>query len=190
MGQALWFASRATGLVALPLLTVSLVLGIVGASRLASLRWPRFTLGALHRNLSMITVLFLAVHVSSSIVDPYAGIGWLDAVVPFVSGYHPFWLGLGTVGLDLVLAVVVTSMIRTRVSPRAWRAVHWASYACWPIGVAHGMALGGEDSRLGWVIVLNVLCAVVVVAAVVWRLGLRDNSPDQQVRNAANAGGG
>src|SRR5581483_7783042 len=116
MQLALWFASRATGLVALPLLTVSLVLGIVGAGRAASPRWPRFALAALHRNISLLSVLFLAVHISTAIIDPYAGIGWLDAVVPFVSVYHPFWLGLGAVALDLMLALVISSLLRPRIS--------------------------------------------------------------------------
>ncbi len=64
----------------------------------------------MHRNLSLLTLAFLAVHVASAIIDPYAGIAWLDVVVPFVSTYHPFWLGLGAVALDLILAVVVTSV--------------------------------------------------------------------------------
>ena len=188
MDLALWFASRATGLVALPLLTLSLVLGIVAAGRAASARWPRFTLAALHRNISLLCLVFLAVHVSTAIVDPYAGIGWLDAVVPFVSVYHPFWLGLGAVALDLVLALLVTSLLRTRISLRLWRAVHWAGYACWPIALVHGLGIGGKDAGLGWVISLNVTCALVVVAAVLARL--RGGShPDSAARRAATLGG-
>lgn len=188
MGQTLWFASRATGLVALPLLTTSLVLGIAGSARAASVGWPRFALAGLHRNISLMTVLFLAVHVSSSIIDPYAGIRWLDAVVPFVSGYHPFWLGLGAVALDLVLALIVTSLLRTRLSHRLWRTVHWAVYLCWPVAMVHGLGIGGKDTHLSWVISLNAACALVVLVALVWRFRSAAH-PDSQARRAATVGG-
>jgi methionine sulfoxide reductase heme-binding subunit len=185
---ALWFASRATGLVALVLLTLSLVLGIMGSGRAVGERWPRFTLAALHRNIALIGVLFLAVHVASAVVDPYAGIGWLDTVLPFVSVYHPFWLGLGAVALDLMIAVLVTSMLRTRISVRLWRAVHRVGYACWPVALVHGLGIGGGDAGLAWVISLNVSCVLVVVAAVVGRL--RGGShPDSAARRAATLGG-
>jgi predicted ferric reductase len=188
VGQTLWFASRATGLVALTLLTLSLVLGIVGAGRVAGPRWPRFALGALHRNISMLTMVFLAVHIASSIIDPYAGIAWVDAVVPFVSVYHPLWLGLGTVAFDLLLALMVTSMLRTRLSYGVWRAVHWTGYACWPVALVHGLGIGGKDSSLGWVISLNVTCALVVLVALVWRLRMARH-PDTEVRRVAGTGG-
>ncbi|WP_028921112.1 ferric reductase-like transmembrane domain-containing protein [Pseudonocardia acaciae] len=188
MGQTLWFASRATGLVALVLLTMSLVLGIVGSNRVASVRWPRFALSGLHRNISLMTVLFLAVHASSAIIDPYAGIRWVDAVVPFVSSYHPFWLGLGAVALDLMLALIGTSLLRTRLSHRLWRTVHWAGYLVWPLAVVHGLVIGGKDSKLSWVISLNVTCALVVLVAVVWRLRSASH-PDSEARRAATVGG-
>ncbi|HEX4356609.1 MAG TPA: ferric reductase-like transmembrane domain-containing protein [Pseudonocardia sp.] len=188
MDLALWFASRATGLVALPLLTVSLVLGIVGAGRGVSERWPRFTVAALHRNIALTSVLFLAVHIATAIIDPYAGIGWLDAVLPFRSVYRPFWLGLGSVALDLMLAVLVTSLLRPRINLRLWRAVHWAGYACWPIAMTHGLGIGGKDSGLAWVLSLNVSCAAVVLVAVYCRLR-GDRHPDSAARRAASLGG-
>jgi predicted ferric reductase len=175
-------------LVALPLLTVSLVLGIVGAGRGASERWPRFTVAALHRNIALMSVLFLTVHISTAIIDPYAGIGWLDAVLPFRSVYRPFWLGLGTVALDLMLAVVVTSLLRPRINLRVWRAVHWAGYACWPIAMTHGLGIGGKDSGLAWVLSLNVSCAAVVLVSVYCRLR-GDRHPDSAARRAATLGG-
>jgi predicted ferric reductase len=184
MELALWFVSRAAGLVVLPLLTLSLVLGVVGAGRVTGERWPRFALAALHRNISLMTVLFLAVHVASSIIDPYAGIGWLDAFVPFVSVYHPFWLGVGAIASDLFIAVILTSILRARIGLRMWRAVHWAGYLCWPVGLVHGIEIGGKDTWLSWVMSINVTCVLVVVLAVVWRLRLSSH-PDTEVRRAA-----
>lgn len=180
MGQTLWFASRATGLVSLLLLTATVVLGASHSGRVATTRWPRFTLHAVHRNLSLLAVAFLAVHVATAIVDPYAGIAWLDVVVPFASTYHPFWLGLGAVAFDLLVAVIVTSLVRTRLPLRVWRAVHLASYALWPVALVHGWGIGGSDSSLSWVLALEGLCLAAVVVAV--GLRLRATHPDSEAR--------
>lgn len=178
----LWYASRATGLIALVLFTGSVVLGALGAGRFANQRWPRFAVAAVHRNVSLLAVVFLAVHVTTATVDPFAGIGWLDAIVPFRSVYHPFWLGLGAVATDLVIAIAVTSLLRPRVNPRLWKWVHWTSYACWPLAVAHGIGTTPADIRIGWVLVVNLACVVVVLVAVAWRAGTRH--PDTLARTA------
>ncbi len=185
MGQALWFASRGTGLVSLILLTATVVLGASHSRRAESAGWPRFALHGVHRNLSLLTSAFLAVHVATAIVDPYAGIRWIDAVVPFASVYHPFWLGLGTVALDLVVAVVVTSLLRTRIPLRLWRVLHLCGYAMWPVALVHGLGIGGGDSTTTWVLVLDGLCAAAVAVAVVRRL--RVQHPDAERRRAAEA---
>ncbi len=186
MEQALWFLSRATGLVALLLLTGTVVLGCAHAGRSGGgAAWPRFTLHAVHRNLSLLTVLFLATHIASAIIDPYAGIQWVDAVVPFVSVYHPLWLGLGTIAMELFAATIVTSLVRTRLPARTWRAVHLVTYAVWPVAMVHGLMIGGADSRLPWVIGLDVLCAAAVAVAVVRRVVARH--PDRVARRAAAA---
>lgn len=178
---ALWYASRATGLAALLLLTGTVVLGTANSARFATPKLPRFAVATVHRNVSLLTCVFLAVHITGAIIDPYAGIGWLSAVVPFVSSYHPLWLGLGAIAFDLLIALVVSSLLRPRISPRVWRALHWAAYLCWPVAVLHGFEIGGADSRLGWVRVLTLLCVLAVVAAVGWRGSVRH--PDTEARN-------
>jgi sulfoxide reductase heme-binding subunit YedZ len=182
MNHALWYASRATGLVSLLLLTATLVLGLLGAARASSDRWPRFVVAALHRNLSLLAVVFLAIHISSAILDPYAGIRWVDAVVPFLSSYHPLSLGLGAVAFDLTLAIIATSLLRSRITLRVWRAIHLAAYACWPSAILHGWAIGGADSRRLWVLALDGLCVVAVGAAGLLRLA--STHPDTVARGA------
>ncbi len=167
--KLLWYLSRGAGTVSLLVLTLSVVLGIVSTLRWAAPRWPRFVTGALHRNVSLLAVVLLGVHIVATVADGFAPIGWLDVVVPFASPYRRLWLGLGAVAFDLVLALVVTSLLRDRLGYRAWRAVHWAAYACWPLAMIHGLGTG-SDARLGWAMVTNVGCLVVVVAAVWWRL--------------------
>lgn len=188
MSHALWYASRATGLVCLVLLSTSVVLGLLGAGRFASESWPRFVLAALHRNASLLIVVFLAVHISTAVIDPYAGIGWISAVVPFVSAYHPLWLGLGAVAFDLLLALVVTSLLRTRMPLRAWRGVHWTAYACWPAALLHGIGIGGIDRTRPWVLALDAVSLLAVLLAAGWRL--RASHPDTEARNAAAVLGG
>lgn len=179
----MWYASRATGLIALVLFTLSVVLGVLENGRFTSTRWPRFVVAAVHRNVSMLAVVFLAVHIGTSIIDPFAGIGWLDAIVPFGSVYHPFWLGLGAVATDLTIAIMVTSLLRPRVNVRLWRVVHWTSYACWPLAIIHGIGTGPADFRLGWVLALNGACVLAVIIAFGWRVGV--THPDTEARARA-----
>ncbi len=180
MTTALWYASRATGLVSLLLLTAVVVLGTANGARFAAANWPRFTIAALHRNLSLLTVVFLTVHVATAVIDPYAGIGWISVVVPFTGHYSPFWLGLGAVALDVLLALIITSLCRPWINPRLWRAIHWAAYLCWPVAVAHGLGIGGADTRLRWVLVLTGVCILTVVVAVLWRASVQH--PDTEGR--------
>jgi DMSO/TMAO reductase YedYZ heme-binding membrane subunit len=165
---ALWYATRGTGVVALLLLTGTVLLGLLGPLRTASPRWPRFVVGGLHRNLSLLAVAFVGVHVATSVLDTYAGIGWWDAIVPFGSVYRPFWLGLGAVAFDLLLAVLVTSLLRGRLRYRWWRAVHWLSYACWPLAIVHAWGTG-TDAGGGWVLALTIGCLAAVAALAVTR---------------------
>jgi len=167
----LWYATRATGVIALILLTASVVLGIVVRVRAVSARWPRLVTLGVHRNLSLLVLAFLALHIGTAVIDSYAPVGWLSVAVPFASSYRPLWLGLGTVAFDLLLAVTITSLLRTRISVRIWRAVHWAAYACWPAAVIHGLGTG-SDPRQPVVLGLTVGCVAVVLGAGVWRLAV------------------
>jgi Ferric reductase like transmembrane component len=165
----LWFATRATGLTALVLLTGTVVLGMLTSVRFASPAWPRFVTVSLHRNLSLLTITFTGLHVLTTVTDPFAAIGPVSAVLPFTSSYRRIWLGFGAVAFDLLLAVLVTSLARTRISPRAWRLVHWAGYACWPVALVHGLGTG-TDGAARWVLAVTAVCALAVAAAAAWRL--------------------
>lgn len=167
---SLWYASRAAGMLALVLLTGTVVLGALTGGRASSTTWPRFAVAALHRNLSLLTLTFVAVHVATAVIDGYAGIAWLDTVIPFVSVYHPFWLGLGAAAFDLLLALVVSSLLRPRINARLWRAVHWAAYACWPVALLHGIGIGAGDTQSGWGLGVVVACLAAAVGAVLWRV--------------------
>jgi methionine sulfoxide reductase heme-binding subunit len=167
----LWYATRATGLMALVLLSATLVLGILTANRSSSPRWPGFALQDIHRRVSVIAMVFLAGHILTSVADTYVHIGWTAIVVPFASSYARLWVALGAVGVDLLLAVAVTSWLRHRIRARTWRAVHWLAYVSWPVALAHAFGMG-TDMGQHWVIALTVACIAVVVGAGAWRVGL------------------
>jgi sulfoxide reductase heme-binding subunit YedZ len=168
---ALWYTARGTGVVALLLLTSTVALGAVGTARAETSRWPRVVTAQLHRHLSLLVVAFVAVHVASTVLDPFAPVGWTAAVIPFSSAYRPVWLGLGAVALDLLLAVLVTSLLRARLGYRTWRAVHWLAYASWPVALWHGLGTG-TDSRLTPMLGLDVVCVAVVACGLWLRLRL------------------
>jgi hypothetical protein len=166
--SAYWYLTRGTGTIALILLTLSVAFGVANIRRLRTPNMPRFVFDAVHRNVSLLAVAFVGVHILTSVLDSFAPINLIDAVIPFVSGYRPVWLGLGTVAFDLLLAVTITSMLRQRFGYRAWRAVHWAAYASWPIALVHGLGTG-SDTKKTWMLALVAGCVVVVVVAGVSR---------------------
>lgn len=163
--SAYWYLTRSTGWVSLLLLTVTVVLGVVEVSRWSTPGWPRFVVHGLHRYVSLLVLVFLALHILTAALDSFAPISLLDAVVPFVGNYRPIWLGLGAVAFDLLLAVVITSLIRQRVGYRAWRVVHWLAYVCWPIALIHSLGTG-SDVKSAWSLMLAALCVLAVIAAV------------------------
>ena len=169
MNTAFWYASRATGIVALLLLTAVLVLGILvnRQGRLPGL--PRFAVTDLHRNLSLLSVAFIVVHVLTAVADTYVHIPLISAVIPFTSGYERLWLGLGAISLDLMAAMIVTSLLRGRLNRVVWKAIHLLAYASWPVAFAHSVG-SSTDLQRGWMLDMAIGCAVVVAAAVIWRL--------------------
>lgn len=184
-GSASWYLTRSTGIVGLLLLTLAVGLGVIDVRRLSTPRWPRFALDALHRNVSLLAMAFLAVHVLTSVIDSFAPISPIDAFIPFVGAYRPFWLGLGALSLDLLLAVTVTSLLRRRLGFASWRAIHWLTYASWPIGLLHSFGTG-SDVKSGWLLALSVVCLLVVLAAVLARVAA--GWPEQRRLRGASLG--
>ncbi|HEX6348823.1 MAG TPA: ferric reductase [Candidatus Dormibacteraeota bacterium] len=171
----LWYTTRGAGVVSLLLLTGVVVLGVLSVRRFEAAGWPRFLTVGLHRNVSLLALVFLGVHILTAVVDPFTSLGWVPVLIPFGSYYRTFWLGLGTVAFELLLAIVVTSLLRAFIGAWAWRLVHWLAYAAWPIAVLHGIGTG-TDAGSFWLLAIQVLCAVAVLAAVALRL--LTSSPD------------
>jgi sulfoxide reductase heme-binding subunit YedZ len=167
--QLTWFLTRASGVVALALLTLSMALGIGASTRLSSTRWPRFVTQGLHRNISLYVLVLLALHVGASVVDDFVTITVQESFIPFIGTYRPVYMGLGTLSSDLVIAVIVTSLLRQRIGYGTWHAVHWTSYMCWPLGIVHALGTG-TDTRRAWSLWFTVACVVLVLVAFGWRI--------------------
>jgi sulfoxide reductase heme-binding subunit YedZ len=164
-----WYLTRSSGAVALILITAALVIGIMLVGRVRSERWPRFAVDGIHRTVSMLAIVFLVIHILTAVLDSFAPISLLDAVIPFAGAYRPVWLGLGAAAFDLLLAVTITSVLRERLGHRAWRTVHWLAYAVWPLAIVHGLATG-SDVHQTWMTVIYVACAAAFAAAVLTRV--------------------
>jgi sulfoxide reductase heme-binding subunit YedZ len=176
---ALWYLDRATGLVALGLMTLTVVLGVVVQRQRRLPGLPRAGGVLLHRNVSLLSAVFLALHVVSAAADTVVPVGWPALVLPFVSGWRPLAVGLGTVAVDLLVLVVLTSLVRRRIPVRVWRWVHLTSYALWPLAFLHGLT-AGTDLGSGWALVPALACAAAAGGATAVALtGRRTPAPDR-----------
>ena len=152
------------------LLSLTAILGMAQTVRFKSAFWPKYLTVGLHSSVALMLLIFLGLHIVTSLLDPFAKLGWKDAVIPFASWYRPYWLGLGVLAAELYLALVITSLVRKWMSYRLWRVIHWVAYACWPVALLHGFGTG-TDPRRAWFLWVNVACVVgFFLFLVLWRL--------------------
>lgn len=169
-GSPYWFASRGAGTVSAVLLSATVVLGMAQTVRFRSTFWPRYLTIGLHRDLSLLTLAFLVIHVASAVLDPFARLGLRDALLPFASWYRPLWLGMGVVAAELTLALTVTSLVRRWLGFRLWRTLHWLAYACWPLALLHGLGTGSDVGRRWFLALDGAAVLAFFLFLVVWRL--------------------
>jgi len=180
MNEILWFVSRATGVASIVALTVVMVLGMLTLSRRPPQGIRSAVVMGLHRSVALGASVFLVVHIVTAIIESYVSIDAISAIVPFTSGYETAWVGLGTIAVDLVAAIVITSLLRHRLPERAWRVVHLSAFAFWPIAVVHGIALGTSDEPI--LRGITIASAAAGIAAVAWRVFA--TNPDAERRRA------
>jgi methionine sulfoxide reductase heme-binding subunit len=182
--QLLWYTTRGAGAVSLVLLSAVVVLGLLARVRFERQGWPRFLSAAVHGDLALMTLVFLLLHIVTAVVDPFTHLGLVAALVPFGSYYRTFWLGLGTIAFELLIAIVVTSLLRRYIGARVWRGIHWLAYASWPVAVLHGIGTGTDNTSL-WMLVIDGVCVAAVGGALVWRLVAAPPDPLADERRVA-----
>ncbi|AXH34103.1 iron reductase [Humibacter sp. BT305] len=169
MSELLWAIGRISGIVSLGLFTAAALLGILTRAGAPLPGLPRFGIVLLHRNVSLLASVFLVLHVVTLLGDSYARLSLVDTLIPFLATYEPFWQGLGTVAFDLVVAVVITALLRHRLPARVFRVIHWSVYLMWPIAVLHSIGTGTDGSS-AWFDLLAAVAAAAVAAAITWRV--------------------
>jgi len=168
----LWYTTRATGLVALVLFTVVVSLGTLVANRIGGSIVGRFELNELHRSLSIVAIVFLALHIITTVVDSFVATGWISVIVPFTSPYKRTAIAVGAIAFDLILAVWLSSLLKVRIKNQTWRFIHWFSWLAVASALTHGF-LAGTDARHGVGFIIVVVCALVVCVAALWRFFAR-----------------
>jgi DMSO/TMAO reductase YedYZ heme-binding membrane subunit len=166
--EALWYAERASGIVAYLLLTVLVVLGLTLSSRARSRAWPAFAIEDVHRFVGILAGVFIALHVSLMAIDSFLPFSLTQILVPFTATYRPLATGLGTVALELVLAVAISNVLRRRIGRRTWRALHYLGFGVWAAATAHGL-LAGTDRHDSWLLAIDVAAVAAVVTGLVYR---------------------
>ena len=166
--QLLWYTARGAGAVSLVLLSAVVVLGLVVRGGVQPRSWPRFLGMALHNDLALLALAFLSLHIVTAVVDPFTHLGLTPVFIPFGSDYRTVWLGLGTIAFELLLAIVLTSLLRRHFREGVWRAVHWLAYCCWPLAVLHELGTG-TDAFSVWLIGVTTVCFTAVAFAAITR---------------------
>jgi sulfoxide reductase heme-binding subunit YedZ len=162
-----WLLARASGITAYVLVTLSVLAGLVLKSRpFAALRPATVT--TLHRTLALSALMSILVHGLALVLDTTVRISPLALLVPGLAGYRPLWTAAGVLTAELMTVVYVSFSLRKRIGHRAWRSLHWATYAIFALATLHGLAAGTDTSR-PWVGALYLGAVASVVFATAWR---------------------
>ena len=164
----LWYATRATGIVTMLLFTGVVALGTLVANRVGGTFIGRFEINEVHRSLTMVAMVFLVIHIVTTVLDSFVSTGLISAVVPMTSAYKRIPVALGAVAFDLILAVWISSLLKLRIKNQTWRFLHWFSWLAYAISLVHGY-LSGTDAHHGLGMALVIGCAGFVALAALWR---------------------
>jgi DMSO/TMAO reductase YedYZ heme-binding membrane subunit len=162
-GKLTWYIARSSGLVAWALLVAAMVWGILLATRVLGRRPAPAWILSLHRYLGALAVVFVGVHVGAILLDSYTNFGVVNVLVPLTGTWHPVAVAWGIVAMYILMAVEVTSLLRRRLSPRAWRSVHLASYGVFALSTMHLLSAGTDVKSI-----LSTVAAVVLGTATVF----------------------
>src|SRR6266581_5993955 len=157
-----WDLARAGGFTAYVLLTLAVVVGLALSTQLQSpSRWPRLLNNELHNFLTLLSAIFLAVHVLAVWVDPFTHFGWNEIFIPLASHYRPEWMALGIVALYLGIAIGISTWLRPRIGYTWWRRLHVLTLGIYALATAHWIGTG-SDTQTWWGLGIYLVSIVLV----------------------------
>jgi DMSO/TMAO reductase YedYZ heme-binding membrane subunit len=167
-----WYVARASGIVAWALILLTIVWGLLLATKVLGRKPGPAWLLSLHRYLGALAVAFVGVHVGAILLDSYTNFSLVNVLVPFTGTWHPLAVAWGIVAMYLLAAIEITSLLRHRLSNRAWHAVHLLSYFLFATTTVH-MLTAGTDAKAVMASSAAVLLGVAItfgsVAMYLWR---------------------
>jgi sulfoxide reductase heme-binding subunit YedZ len=166
--HAWWLASRASGLLALALVTCSVALGLAMAGRLRSGPGLRIT----HEHLALAALVAIAVHGVTLLGDSWLRPGLVGIVVPFQISYRPLYTGIGVVAAYLIAALALSFYVRRRIGARTWRRLHRLTLGAYVLAVLHALG-SGTDTALPGVRIALLASAGAIGALAVYRFSGR-----------------
>ena len=157
-----WDIARAGGFTAYILLALSVIVGLALSTKLQSPgRWPRLINSELHNFLTLLSTIFLGVHVLAVWVDPFTHFGWNEVLIPFASYYRPIWMAFGIVALYLGIAIGISTLLRKRIGYVWWRRLHVMTLVIFLLTTVHGL-FTGSDTQTWWGLGIYLVSIVVV----------------------------
>lgn len=139
-----WYVTRASGIVAWILVTVSVVWGLVLSTRIAGNRpTPAWSLDV-HRFAGAMSVTFVAVHLAALVADDYVHFSWTEILVPWGSTWRPTAVAWGVIACYLLVAVETSSLLMRHLPSAWWRAIHHSSFAVFVLATVHGLQAGRD----------------------------------------------
>jgi hypothetical protein len=145
----MWETARVGGLLAYVLAAASVCLGLLLSLKVRSPQWPRFVTDGLHRHVTIVGLVFTAVHTLAVWLDPFTAFAPSEVFVPFASHYRPLWIGMGTVAAYLMVAVYLSEKIRPHIGYGWWRRFHYVSFAIFVLGTLTASAREATRRRGG-----------------------------------------
>jgi sulfoxide reductase heme-binding subunit YedZ len=164
-----WLLARASGLLAYALLTASVLAGLILKSRPLGRSPSQAAVMDMHRFLALLGLGALALHGTALVLDDAVDIGLAALLVPGSAPYRPLATALGVVAAELMVLIYVSFSLRRRIGARAWRALHWLTYAVFVLATLHGLAAGTDAGRT-WALAFYGACFGAVLGALSWRL--------------------
>jgi len=157
-----WDMARAGGFTAYVLLTLAVVVGLALSTQLQSpSRWPRLLNSELHNFLTLLSTIFLGVHVLATWVDPFTHFGWNEILIPLASHYRPEWMALGIVALYLGIAIGISTWLRPHIGYTWWRRLHVLTLGIFVLATIHGIG-SGSDTQTWWALGIYLVSIVLV----------------------------